>query len=105
MRLQVRSLALFSGLRIWHCHELWYKSQTRLGSRVAVAVVYAGRNGSDSTPSLGTSICLSVALKSKIKKNKIHLNMYIIYIIYILSIKSNLTSYLWGCCKQLEIFQ
>ena len=23
---------------IWHYHELWYKSQTRLGSQVAVAV-------------------------------------------------------------------
>ena len=23
MRLQVRSLASLSGLRIWHCHELW----------------------------------------------------------------------------------
>jgi len=32
-------LALLSGLRIWHCHELWYSLQTRLGSRVAVAVV------------------------------------------------------------------
>ena len=26
-----------SGLRIWHCRELW--SQTRLGSGMAVAVV------------------------------------------------------------------
>ena len=23
---------------IWHCRELWYRSQTRLGSRVAVAL-------------------------------------------------------------------
>ena len=28
-----------SGLRIGHCCELWYRSQTQLGSRVAVAVV------------------------------------------------------------------
>ena len=27
MRLWVRSLALLSGLRIWHCHELWYRLQ------------------------------------------------------------------------------
>ena len=27
MRLWVRSLASLSGLRIQHCHELWYKSQ------------------------------------------------------------------------------
>ena len=24
MKLQVQSLASLSGLRIWHCHELWY---------------------------------------------------------------------------------
>ena len=39
MRLQVRSLALLSGLRIQRCPELWCRSQTRLGSDVAVAVV------------------------------------------------------------------
>ena len=30
---------LLSGLTIWHCRELWYRSQTRLGSGIAVAVV------------------------------------------------------------------
>ena len=39
MRVRVRSLASLSGLRIWHCHELWCRLQTRLGSDVAVAVV------------------------------------------------------------------
>ena len=57
MRLQVRSLALISGLRIQHCHELWCRLQTRLGSHVAVALMYTGGCSSDSTPSLGTSIC------------------------------------------------
>ena len=38
MRLRVRSSASLSGLRIQCCHELWYRSQTRLGSGVAVAV-------------------------------------------------------------------
>ena len=38
MRLQVCSLALLSGLRIQHCHEVWCRSQMRLGSRVAVAL-------------------------------------------------------------------
>jgi len=38
MRLQVRSLASLSGLRIHRCGELWYRSQTRLGSHIAVAV-------------------------------------------------------------------
>jgi len=38
MRFQVRSPASFSGLRIWHCCELWCRSQTQLTSGVAVAV-------------------------------------------------------------------
>ena len=38
MRMQVRSLALLSELRIQHCCELWRRSQTRLGSSIAVAV-------------------------------------------------------------------
>ena len=37
--MQVRSLALFAGLRIWCCHELRCRSQEQLGSGVAVAVV------------------------------------------------------------------
>ena len=36
---QVRSLASLSGLRIGHCRELWCRSQTQLGSDIAVAVV------------------------------------------------------------------
>ena len=38
MRLQVRSLALLSGLRIQRCRELWCRSQMWLGSHVAVAL-------------------------------------------------------------------
>ena len=34
-----RSLTLLSGLRIQHCHELWYRLQMQLRSQVAVAVV------------------------------------------------------------------
>ena len=41
MRLWVQSLALLSGLRIRHFCERWYRSQTRLGSDVAVAVAVA----------------------------------------------------------------
>ena len=33
------SLASLSGLRTWHCHELWCKSQTQLGSGIAMAVI------------------------------------------------------------------
>ena len=32
------SLASLSGLRIWHCHELWCRLQTWLGSGFAEAV-------------------------------------------------------------------
>ena len=69
MRMQVWSLASFSGLRIWHCCELWYRSQLRLGSRVHVAVVEASRHGFDSAPSLGTSICCGCSPKKQ-KTNK-----------------------------------
>ena len=37
MRIQVPSMASLRELRIWHCHELWCRSQTQLGSCVAVA--------------------------------------------------------------------
>ena len=57
MRLQVQSLALLSGSAIRPCHGLWYGSQIRLGSGVAVAVAQAGSCISDSTLSLGTSMC------------------------------------------------
>ena len=39
MRTWVWSLAFLSGLRIWHCHELWCSLQTRLGSCTAVAPI------------------------------------------------------------------
>ena len=40
MVMWVQSLASLSGLRIQHCSELWCRSQMRLGSRIAVAVVW-----------------------------------------------------------------
>ena len=43
MRMWVRSLALFSGLRIQRCHKLWCRSQMWLGSYIAVAVAYIGK--------------------------------------------------------------
>ena len=55
LRLWVRSLASLSGLKIWHCHKLWCRSQMRLGSGIAVAVAQAGSYSTDSIPSLGTS--------------------------------------------------
>ena len=40
MRMQVRSLASLSRLRIWRCPELWCRSQRRLGSGVAAALIW-----------------------------------------------------------------
>ena len=68
--MQVRSLASISGLGIRRCCELWYRSQTQLGSQVAVPVVWAGSYSSDSTPSLGSSICRRCG-PQKPKKKKI----------------------------------
>ena len=56
IRLRVQSMALLSGLRIWHCRELWYSSQTRLRSDIVVTVFVAGGYSSDLTPTLGTSV-------------------------------------------------
>ena len=72
MRLQVRSLASLSGLRIQRCHELWCKSQMQLRSVVAVAVAEAVASScsSNSAPSLGTSICLKCGLKRQKDQKK-----------------------------------
>ena len=40
MRTRVWSLVSLSGLRTWCCYELWCRSQTWLGSRIAVAVAH-----------------------------------------------------------------
>ena len=63
VRMWVRSLALLSGLRIWRCHKLQRRSQFCLQSSIAVAVALARR--SDLPPSLGTSMCLGVAVSGK----------------------------------------
>ena len=71
MRLCVQSLALLSGLRIWHCHEMCCRSQMWLVSGIAVAVVQASSYSSNQTPSLGTSICRGSGLRNgKKTKNK-----------------------------------
>ena len=65
VQLQVRSLALLSGLRIRRCRELWYTLQTRLESHVASSY------SSNSTPSLGTSICHGFGPRNGRKTKKI----------------------------------
>ena len=69
MKMQVQSLASLSGLRIRSCYELWCRSQTWLGSQVTVAMAQAYSYSSDSTPSLGTSICFECGPKKQ-KTNK-----------------------------------
>ena len=48
--------------------QLWHRSQMQLGSGVAVAMAQAGSCSSNSTPSLGTSICHRCGHKKKKKK-------------------------------------
>ena len=52
------------------CCELHCRLQMRLGSCIAVAVVYAGSCSSDSIPSLGTSTCCTCGPKKQKKKEK-----------------------------------
>ena len=65
MRLQVQSLALLSGLRIWPCHELWYRSKTQLRPCVAVAVAVAGTVAPIRLLAWETPSAASAALKRK----------------------------------------
>ena len=69
-----------SGLRIRGCHELWYSSQMRLGSSIAVAVVQASSYGSDLTLRLGISIYHGCSSK-KAKQNKTIISSFIQQII------------------------
>ena len=70
MRAQVQSLASLSRLKIWHCPELWCRSETQLRFRMAVAVAEASSYSSGLTSSLGTSICHGCSLKKKKKRQK-----------------------------------
>ena len=57
-------------IKIQSCCELWYRSQMRLGSRIAMAVVQASGCSSNSTPSLGISMCHRSSPKKKKEKKK-----------------------------------
>ena len=71
VRVQVRTLASFSGLRIRCFQELWCRSQMWLVSGIAMTMASAGSCSSESTPSLGTSIrCRCSCKKKKSKKRK-----------------------------------
>ena len=64
---------LLGRMRVRRCPELWPRSQMRLGSRVAVAVVWASSWSSSSAPSLGTATCCRRGPK-KGKNEKTHNN-------------------------------
>ena len=57
MRIQVQSLALLSGRKSRIAVTCGVGRRCKLRSHVAVAVAQAGNCSSNSTPSLGTSIC------------------------------------------------
>ena len=61
-------MASLNGLRIWCCHELCCRLQTRLRSGIAMAVAMASNYDSDFTPSLETSICCGCSPKRQKKK-------------------------------------
>ena len=71
MRMQVRSLASLSGLRIWCCHELWCRSW-RSSDPGLLWLWYRPAAASLIQTSLGTSICHQCSPK-KLKKNKKYL--------------------------------
>ena len=58
------------GLAQWVKDPAWCRLQMWLRSGIAVAVAYAGSCSSDSTPSLGTSVCPECNPKKKKKKKK-----------------------------------
>ena len=59
---------LLSGLRIWHCCELWYRLQMQLRPNIAVAVVQAGSCSSDLTPAWEIPYATGAALTKEKKK-------------------------------------
>ena len=75
MRWQVQSLTLLSGLRIWHYHALWCRSQIWLGSWLLW--LWCRPAAIDSTWPLAWEppYAAGVALKSK-KKKKANINIF-----------------------------
>ena len=84
MRMQVRSPASLSELRIWHCRKLWCRSQTWF--RSCMVVVVAGGYSCNSTPSPGTSICPGCGPKKTNNNNSKNLKN-----------KTQKISRPWGC--------
>ena len=66
----VRSLALFSGLRIRRCSELWCGLQMRLGSRVALVWCRPASTAPIRPLAWEPTYAMSVALEKAKKQNK-----------------------------------
>ena len=80
--MQVPSLTSLSGLRIQHCREVWYRSQMWFGSHVAVAVAQTSSCSSDSTPSLGTSLCRRCGPKKKMYFIMLNIIFYVFVLVF-----------------------
>ena len=79
--LQVRCLALLSGLRMWCCCELWCRSQTRLGS--AIAVLWCRPAAVALIPSIAWEPpCASETALEKTKSQKKKDNFLIVYLLF-----------------------
>ena len=76
MRMQVQSLAWLSGLRIWHCHKLWCRSQMQPRSYVAVAVAVATAIAQIRTLAWEPPYVMGMTLKSN-KYIHTYIHMYI----------------------------
>ena len=70
MRMRVLSLASLSGLRIYCCCELWCRSQTQLGSHIAVAVAVAQASSYSSNSTLAWELAYARGVSLKSKRNK-----------------------------------
>jgi len=70
MRMQVRSLASLGEVRIWCWRELWFRLQTQLRSRVAVAVCRLAAAAPIGPLAWERPYAKGAALKSKKKKRK-----------------------------------
>ena len=73
MRVWVRSLASLSRLRIRRCHELWCRSQTQLGSGIAVAVAPIGPLAWESPYAAGAALQRQI---NKLARDKIDKNLW-----------------------------
>ena len=77
----VQSLALPTGLRIWHCCKLWCTSWMQL--RPGIALALASTCSSYVTPSLGTSICHPKKTKKKWEIYLMFAHVVLIFSIFI----------------------